>query len=183
MNKTQMVNECRKILYKENITPNDKIFLLELLKTHPEKDLKIGCGVKDFFVKKTIYGNLGFNILRNDGTTTDFSFMKCIYKLTEYANIKIACRNSINQQIKNLKTNKNKVIHHHNISFNDIFIDWLNRNKEIDLRINKTEDNCQETFFINPKTVLSFQKFHEEISDLIEIDIKTHKAIHKGGVD
>ena len=178
MKKKDLLQRCRKILYSSNITLDDKEFLKELLKLHPKHESKIGCGIKDFFIKKTIYNNLGFNIVRFDGSTTDFSFMKCINPKNKLSKIKCACRNAISTTIQKLKTDKNKVIHHQKISFDTLVNRWMKINN-LDLSINKSEDNNQETYFINKETIISFIKYHDSNAILIELDKEKHKKEHK----
>jgi hypothetical protein len=175
--KKQLIEKCRTILYSSKITDEDKIFLKELLESHPDYQLKRGCGIKDFFIKKTIYGTLGFNIIRVDGSKTDFSFLQCISPKSNLMKIKNACRNAIRPTIKKIKTNKEKVIHHNNISFDKIVSEWLS-NKKLDLTLNTSEDNNQETYFLNSITINSFIEFHNKNATLQEITIQEHKYQH-----
>jgi len=71
--KKELILKCREILYKKELEEQDKEFLKSLLKNHPTYNLKVGVGIKDFFIKKTLYGTMGFNIIRIDNSTTDFS--------------------------------------------------------------------------------------------------------------
>jgi hypothetical protein len=49
-----------------------------LLERHPEYRDKAGCGVEHFSVREAIYGTRCFEIVRVDGSTTDFSFTTCV---------------------------------------------------------------------------------------------------------
>src|SRR5262245_21327885 len=74
-------------------------FLLELLKRHPEKEKKEGVGVRAFRVTTSEYKNRCFEIIRTDGSTTDFSFMKCVTERSSWAEFIHALREAIRQQI------------------------------------------------------------------------------------
>lgn len=55
--------------------------LLSLLSRHPRSERKVGCGVNMFIVSKAPYGGFGsrcFHVVREDGSSTDFSYMTCI---------------------------------------------------------------------------------------------------------
>jgi len=178
MIKKDLIKKCRKILYKNNISFEDKTFLRDLLKNHPYYEMKKGVGIKDFFVEKTIYGTTGFNIIRLDNSTTDFSFIECISPKNNIRKIKCACRTSIKQIVEKLKTDKKKIIHHETISFDEIVNRWLKQNKDLDLHLNKSEDNNQEIYFISKNTINSFINFHNKYATLIEITLEEHKLKH-----
>jgi hypothetical protein len=56
----------------------DHAFLLELLSKHPNAAKKIGVGVKQFTIEKSLGGTQCFYITRVDGSRDDFSFGKCL---------------------------------------------------------------------------------------------------------
>lgn len=176
--KSKLKQKCSKLLRKNLLTIEDKEFLHYILKKHPEYNKKIGAGLKDFFVKVTPYNTLGFCILRVDGTSTDFSFYKCITKPSKKAEIKSACRKAIESSIEEVKTTPGLIIHHSEISFNEIVEQWLEENVNIDLRINDTEDNSYYTLFKNKETSKSFKKYHDARATLIEITLDKHKLEH-----
>ena len=178
MTKKDLIEQCRKILYKETIDTEDKVFLKELLKSHPEYDMKVGCGIKDFFVEKTTYGTLGFNIIREDGSTTDFSFMQCVSPKSKLTEIKCACRTAIRPTIEILRKDSSLIVHHHFISFDRIVSSWLRNNPDLDLSINETQDNSQETYFLNPNTIKSFIQYHQDKATLVQLNQEQHKEIH-----
>ena len=49
-----------------------------LLERHPEYGEKLGPGIKGFRVRKAVFGTLCFEVVRTDGSTTDFSFNSCV---------------------------------------------------------------------------------------------------------
>ena len=179
MNKTHLIKECRRILYSDSINYKDTLFLNEILSMHPDYETKKGGGVKYYFVKQNRYGKCGFNIMRIDGTTTDFSFMKCISPPTKEKIIKAACRSAIRPTIKAFKRNDLNEVHHSGTTFNQIFEYWIKENKGIDLRTNKSKDNSQETYFINRETTNSFVCFHNKAAMLVEVTLEEHKKLHQ----
>lgn len=71
-------------------------FLASLIERyHPEAELKLGNGVKRIWVGTNEYGGRGFYLERLDGSTTDFSFMKCISHPSVWNDFQSACRNAV----------------------------------------------------------------------------------------
>src|SRR6476646_11537962 len=72
----------RKILYGyplyERIPEPDATHLHWLLERHHEFAQKAGAGIDHFTVVNTIYSALGFNIIRVDGSTADFSYITAL---------------------------------------------------------------------------------------------------------
>lgn len=77
----------------------DHDFLLALLERHHEVDLKVGPGVKRFFVAPDGYGHRGFWIERIDGTRTDFSFNTCIKAPSAEVDAKKGFRTAVVSQV------------------------------------------------------------------------------------
>ncbi len=72
----------RAILYRykigQRIPDSDATKLDWLLERHSEAADKIGAGVDHFGVRNAIYGTRCFEVVRVDGTATDFSFKNCV---------------------------------------------------------------------------------------------------------
>ena len=93
--KADVVKFVQSILYKYDegnfLEKNDFDFIYDLLNEgHHDPDRKIGCGVAGIFVNSNDYKNRGFFIKRLDGSETDFSYVKCIYKKSPLHDIKSA---------------------------------------------------------------------------------------------
>lgn len=74
--------------------------VLCLLAHHPDAANKIGSGVANIRVRReSVWGTRHFEIERVDGSTTDFSFKKCLSAPTQATLFKQACRHSIADQI------------------------------------------------------------------------------------
>ena len=80
-------------------------FILDLLRNHPRATEKIGCGVSAITVEQNPrYRNgRGFLVSRSDGTTTDFSYNKCITPVTAIQYFSHACREVVSGQIQAYK--------------------------------------------------------------------------------
>ena len=72
----------RKMLYRHSIgspIPDpDATELSWLLERHPEFLDKLGGGIEHFSVRDALHGTRCFEIVRKDGSTTDFSFKSCL---------------------------------------------------------------------------------------------------------
>lgn len=176
--KTYKKKKCQAILKKGFISEEDKKFLLELLKHHPDYDLKIGSGISNFFIKKTRWNNNGFYIKRIDGTETDFSYLSCLNPKSKIQNIKEACRSAISEDM--MKISRRGYIAHHVIPFIDIFNLWI-KDKDINsIKLNDTVDNCVVTCFSDEKLSQNFRNFHNSIAKIKEVSLEEHKKIHYG---
>ena len=61
----------------------DEAFLLALLKQHPEYEDKVRPGILGIIKKKIPhYSSFGFVIIYQDGSEVDFSYRKCLNKMT-----------------------------------------------------------------------------------------------------
>lgn len=122
MTKQQKKEICQDILKRGYILLIDHEFLMNLIQGHPEKDLKIGCGILYFFVKETVWNNKCFWICRKDNTRTDFSYLQCLNndspKNRQMNDAKQAARNAVNRIIQKAKLFKHNEMHHHYIKFN-----------------------------------------------------------------
>lgn len=60
------------------VSAEDSILLAELLKRHPEVDVKTGVGVRHFEVMDDMQGAQCFAVRRIDESLEDFSYKSCI---------------------------------------------------------------------------------------------------------
>jgi hypothetical protein len=99
---------CRRFLYKYepgSVVDEfaDELFLLDLLYLHPDKDAKIGCGIERFEVRQNpkFPRQRSLYLVRNDGTETDFSFVKCLRPPTHRQMVLEAMRQEVFPQVFN----------------------------------------------------------------------------------
>jgi len=169
---------CQEILNRGNILEEDKQFLFELIKNHPEFELKEGKGISYFFIKKTQWNNNGFWIKRIDGSETDFSYNQCLLPRTRLQEVKTACRSAIAEDM--MLQARRGYIAHHEIPFIEIFNLWI-KDKNIEkLELNGTEDNCVIIKFKDNLIAEDFRNFHNSIAKIKEITPEEHNQIHHG---
>jgi len=182
--KVAKANKCKEILGKGTINDEEKLFLFGLIKNHPDFYSKRGVGIKDFFIKKTAWGSMGFWILRNDNSETDFSYKQCLTPRTKLQEIKYACRTAIEDDILAHKIlGVGYVAHHKNISFKEIFEEWIKDKKIEDLLLEDLRDNQVKIRFKDKAIAEDFRTFHNKLAEIEEISVEEHNKIHFGEKD
>ena len=84
----------------QELDSDDLTFVLALLELHPKAAEKVGVGVAGIaVVSEPTWGTRHFEVVRTDGSTTDFSFMKCLYPATKLRLFKQACRHAVADDI------------------------------------------------------------------------------------
>jgi hypothetical protein len=87
-----------------NLTGDDLEATKNLLTLHLKAEKKIGIGIEHIRVGTTCFGKRGFEIVRNDGSTEFFSYLKIITgptsSLTKFSK---ACRNAIQEDLHSVK--------------------------------------------------------------------------------
>jgi len=105
----QAVKEhCKGILSSyvpgSTVSNNEHIeFLAAMLDRHPDRDLKVGAGIRSFEVERTQYGNHCFWLTRADGSRTDWSAWSCLRPMSPKELSTSAFRNAIHQQVAAFK--------------------------------------------------------------------------------
>lgn len=79
------------------------LFVSALLLRHPKSAQKIGAGIAAISIHAGLHGSPGFLLRRTDGTTTDFSYMKCLGVKTDRHDVLYALRVSIDDQIQQVR--------------------------------------------------------------------------------
>jgi hypothetical protein len=67
----------------ERVAEDDGVQLGWLLARHPDAEEKIGTGVDYFSVRNAEFGTRCFEVVRSDGSKTDFSFRWCVAQGTK----------------------------------------------------------------------------------------------------
>jgi hypothetical protein len=177
--KIEKQKRCQEILKKGIILEEEKEFLNELIKNHPDYDLKKGKGILDFFIKMTEWGTKGFWIKRVDGSETDFSYKQCLTPRTYIQEIKTACRNAIEKDIISQKI-EGFIAHHKEIPFIEIFNLWIKNKNPKELELEETKDNQVKIKFKDINTSEDFRKFHNSIAKIELVSEEEHNQIHFG---
>lgn len=113
MNKTELAEECKRILHGtpvgQSLSGADLQFVRRLIANHPRANEKIGCGICRIEIRRNSqYGankqSVGFWIVRNDGTETDFSYKKCVTPEKSASRSFIAaCRGEVRDHIEDFR--------------------------------------------------------------------------------
>lgn len=157
MNKTQQLKYFRKKINDIGLCNSLKHSyidayeeLIELFQNHPEYPEKIN-NVVDIAIVYNKLNNSYFELqlIKNDGTTDDISYIKCIQKPSKDSNLKSAMRYAIVDQILEFKNNCDELVCEicksdyiiqidHVILFKQLYYDFLSQNT---LPIPTTFDN------------------------------------------
>lgn len=160
----------RMILYKyplnTALTGEDLIFICDLLECHPDKDSKIGVGVKSIIVEKdtTFKTTTHFSIIRTDDSKADFSFVKCLTP-------------SLNEPIKLFRSSARRAIADQIVSFRDrYFIEKRDTDGNVACALTGVlvDKNSSHVDHIPPET------FYKIVSDFIttnNIDVNSIKFV------
>jgi hypothetical protein len=190
VNKAQMTRDIRQLIAKyshnEVLNPTDFKFMLGILSRHPSKTEKIGCGVSKLIVKeeRSAFHKLSkhFEVVRMDGSTVDFSWVKCVAgKKSSKAEFSKACRSAINQQIIDYRNQfkvgnlfriesgevlpGNEVHVDHVLPFADIVTSFVAA-YNIDFDAIGYTDTGMVTEFVDPELKYSFAEYHRKHAKL-----------------
>jgi hypothetical protein len=193
--------EIQKILYAFANMKIDKKsiehkILYELLGNHPDATLKIGCGVDYFYVQQSKWkrNQYNFMIQRIDGSSTDFSFNKCLNPKrisSKNENWKSIFRNVVKDQTDSFRSSAFKIIgdkdtftcsetnlkfkkiyshvdHVYPLTFDSIMIEFIEINK-LDLSEIKLSDDTgtsEVKTILDENIIKSFYDFHKNRSVL-----------------
>lgn len=103
--KTKAKQRCREIVAKtpdgRHVTDNsDENFLRWLITRHPEAALKTGCGIAYFSARSPSgYTTRCLQIVRTDGSVTDFSWQACITEPSPEQRIRAGMRKAVKNQV------------------------------------------------------------------------------------
>jgi hypothetical protein len=175
------------------ITGDDASALMWLLQQHPAAIEKIGSGVCRFTTWVTPYGNKGFRIVRADGSSTDFSYLKCLNGSGPLPTlVKQAMRTAIRDEMlaykekyflsredefgcapceltgKRLRWEDAHVDHAHPYYFEVLVTTFLAGRglKPEDVPITPSRDNEVGREVTDPELVEDFRRYHRELADL-----------------
>ncbi len=90
--------------FGEVLNKTDTADIIALLLENETRKDKIGCGIKEIKIGKVQFGTKCFQIIRNDLTIENFSYVYCINgSLKPFAKFSHACRNAIHEDLHNVK--------------------------------------------------------------------------------
>lgn len=102
--KKSLQDEIKRILHQspldQKLEGDDYKLIRALLDRHPQAEQKVGCGVRSIFVVKfPPYCSCGFELVRIDGSRTDFSYLQCLNPESKLTRLKRACRYAVSDDI------------------------------------------------------------------------------------
>jgi len=193
MNKKEIAQKAKDILHKYPVNHSvselaDYEFLMNLFRQHPHYSIKAGSGIKDIVIYLTEFKNRCFYIIRDDGTSTDISYLVCINGAgTKKSDINRACRSAIHPVIVKYRnenvvsgttvcpisgeilTYDNVHIDHYDLTFQELFNLWL-KGKDINWLHSKlnitTADAEHQVFFTDMAIIVNFINFHNQHTHL-----------------
>jgi len=183
-NKTQTLSYFKKVLNSYSVgqflSDEHQLEILDLLKFHENYEHKLGCGISKIQISTNFWSAKAFLIHRIDGSTTDFSYLKCLNPPTFERNIYTCCRNAIFEDIKPL-IERGKHLHHEEISFKKLVDDWMKTGIKIteEDMSKSSDDNNIVKHFVNNELTDSFRKYHKENAKMVLLTIDEHRAIHR----
>jgi hypothetical protein len=90
--------------FGEILNKEDTADIIALLLENETRKDKIGCGIKEIRIGKVQFGTKCFQIIRNDLTSENFSYVYCINgDLKPFTKFSHACRNAIHGDLHNVK--------------------------------------------------------------------------------
>lgn len=87
------------------IAGDDLAVVLGILAGHPSAAEKVGVGITSIHVELGYMGTKGFHITRTDGSTTDFSYLKCLRPDSAKGAVERGCRAAVHADIVLFRTN------------------------------------------------------------------------------
>jgi len=207
MNKAQNIIAIKKILNAPLLIPRklnqtEFDFIYSILKMHPQFKHKEKIGIQNIWIKKTIYNKNGFFIERIDGTTTDFSYYKCLNGNNPKLNVLCAFRSAIRPQIVEFRelafsntsslvcpitneviTKENCHVDHKEPSFKKLveeFVYTYNINVDKIELGGTNQDNSMEIYFINSTLKKTWEDYHKQKALLQIVSAKGNLTKQKG---
>lgn len=187
--------------YREGnvLDADDTLFLLDLLQLHPRKEEKIGCGVA--YMKRTVsptWKTACFQLVRYDGSSTEFSWRECLYPSTHDADIKKACREAIKEQIEQAKKAAYEIVglccpitgeeltkvnlhidHEPPMTFAVIYEQWKDQPNTRKIKITGHRDNSDIVRFDDPLVAKDFAEFHRKRAKLRPLSVDGNYTVER----
>lgn len=193
--KAEVIQYTRDILYSQPLTQyltgSRLKFIDDILKNHENYKRKVGNGSYEIGVQccEVNPANRHFYILREDGTTTDFSFHKAINPVSKESRIKEALRQAVRLQVVMFKNNyfrdnadktgsvrcletglkikrDSSNVDHFPLQFDEIVYNWFvtNRLTLEDIELEDRDDDSMLELLKDKKLESSFSKYHLKVA-------------------
>lgn len=195
------IDRCCDIIsrYKdfEKLRGADLAFILRVLAFHQNADQKIGCGIKDIWVQKSIFHSRSFWLRREDDSKTDFSFLMCFKKSSNLRDVKAAMRKAIGPSIAYFRHSFFSIVGEHRCIVSGLELNL--KNSSVDHEWPETFDKLSNDFlqghevivetgdgffgchFKDPELEQAWIIFHNERAKLRVIHTSVNASLGKRG--
>ena len=180
MTKKDKKAKCKKLLYKDKLTKDDKVWLInQVFKFHKDYDNKVQGVPIDVTTGKSKRGSICFHIKKQDGSSIDISYIQCLEPTTKKTDVNKVLRNIIEYQIKyfRIKNNipKDWDIDHYGLEFKDIVKFFMVGKDYEELHKNIIDkDNYTQTFK-DENLIKEFEDLHKSLAKLQGLSKEEHK--------
>lgn len=174
---------------------DDLAAILGLLANHPQAAAKVGAGLERITVARALMGSRCFQIHRVDGTTTDFSYRKCLTTTSPKTAVTAACRLAVAAHMQIVKTEKlwatgqcevtgmpvddqNSHLHHAPPMFDQLVGQWVAQSggfETVSDRLKREDNQHGETLSYDDRT--SWLAYHDQNAVLQLVHKKANLAI------
>ena len=187
----------------DRVSASDEAELRDLLALHPKAGEKIGVGVACFDVRRSGKGSNCFWIIREDGSETDFSYLKCLKGEPPIkAKVSAAFRDAVAQDVyavraalfaerdrvpcaltgQLLSVDEGHMDHQPPMTFDAIVAFFLAQESmtHSDVAIIDGGDGRTAVELANPELAQRFRDYHNSVAKLAFVEIHAHLALPKG---
>jgi len=183
------VEAVRSVLYAypigATLRDDDLMFVLSVLRGHPEWDLKRGRGIRSVQIEQNNFSSRGFWLTRIDGSRTDISYRKSLTAPSHPQRVKAAFRVEIWRQINAFKKRylipgarcavseallipHDTHVDHYDPVFEVLTYDfmWDNYLNFNNIKLSPTRDGVVGTDLQDREIALEWSKFHKDRANL-----------------
>ncbi|EUD11014.1 DCL family protein [Providencia alcalifaciens] len=181
--------------FGQKLTEEDEIFFSELFKLHSEYEEKIGCGIASITVEKDFHNNKCLYIHRQDGKSTDISWVHCVKPASQKTIVSYAFRRAVKEAIvafkkDNLKETvycpilhiplnfENSHVAYITPSFDQLFLSFLELVEQnidsIELKNPNSDDYDQRGVISDSRLKEKWVQYHQENAQLKLLSAKAN---------
>jgi hypothetical protein len=181
---------------------DDLALVFDLLLRHQNASQKIGVGVAAIrVITDRVYKTRCFEVVRLDGSTTDFSFKHCLTPRTPLTDFRSACRNAISAQVIEFKArafasgpvvcalsgaplgfHECQVDHMPPLTFSRLLREWVEANgvDPIAVQIGGYGDGVTLRMIEDPALHESWVEYHRANATLRLLSVAAHAEVTRG---
>ena len=147
-----------------------------ILERHPQRQEKIGVGLKHIEVRMSAYGNNRcFHVIRTDGSVIDFSWQVPLGFTKDQPSLDAAARDAVYLQVFDVAKQDTSKQVHHVTPFKQLLNDWL---ATLGGRMPEVLHGGYRDDFAHEADKASWQDYHQKHAKLVLVTVEEHKFIH-----